>query len=67
MDVKSLEELQQSDAWAGYFTPGLRDAKAAAEYHQLVMSRLDLANAVPERVRPAFDQLREVYVYGVLK
>lgn len=67
MDVKSLEELQQPDDRAGYFTPGLRDAKAVAEYHQQVMSRLDLADVVPEQVRAAFDQLRELYAYGVLK
>lgn len=66
MDVKSLEELQRPDDRAGYFTPGLRDAEAVAEYHQRVIGRLELADVVPEQVRAAFDQLRELYGYGVL-
>lgn len=66
MDAKSLEELQRPDDRAGYFTPGLRDAEAVAEYHQRVIGRLELADVVPEQVRAAFDQLRELYGYGVL-
>jgi hypothetical protein len=66
MDVKSLEELQRPDDRAGYFTPGLRDAEAVAEYHQQAIRRLELASVVPEQVRAAFDQLRELYGYGVL-
>jgi len=70
MDIKSLEELQRPDDRARYFTPfGLgqkTDAEAVAEYHQQVIGRLEFADVVPEQVRATFDQLREIYGYGVL-
>jgi hypothetical protein len=70
MDIKTLGELQGPDDRAGYFTPfGLgraSNAEAVALYHQQVMGRLELAAVVPERVRAAFDQLRDLYIRGVL-
>ncbi|MGV9534309.1 hypothetical protein ACWEU6_16955 [Streptosporangium sandarakinum] len=70
MDIRSLQELQKPDETTLVFSPlglgGRLNADDAAAFQQEVISRIDLAEDVPEPVRKSFERVRVAHSYGVL-
>ncbi len=70
MIIKTLAELQEPDEASLYSTPwgasGRTRPEDAALYLQYSVSRLELAEQVPESTRKSFERLRTLYAYGVL-
>jgi len=70
MIIKSLSELQEADERTLPFNPlglgGRMRPEHSAEFQQQVIARYELVPAVAEGTRQSFDQLREIFAYGVL-
>jgi hypothetical protein len=70
MIIKSLAELQEADERTLPFSPlglgGRMRPEDSAEFQQQVVARYELVDAVAEGTRQSFDQLREIFAYGVL-
>jgi len=73
MDIQSLEQLQAVDPIVQRFTPlGLSlgnrilAPQSAVEHVQRMVSKFDLADAVPSDVKVNFDRVRMVHTYGAL-
>jgi hypothetical protein len=70
MIIRSLPELQQADERTLAFGPlglgGRMRPEDSAKFLQQVMARYELAPAVAEGTRQSFDQLREIFPYGLL-
>ena len=68
--IKSLAELRDSDVRSLAFSPlglgGQMRPEDSAEFHQRTVARHVLVPEVAEGTRQSFDQLREIYAYGVL-
>ena len=70
MIIKSLSELQEADERTLRFHPlglgGRMRPEDSAEFQQRVIARYQLVPAVAAGTRQSFDQLREIFGYGVL-
>lgn len=70
MEITSLQELQAPDAMTLAFGPlglgGRMRPEDAAKFQQSQIADCDLASAVADDTRAAFERLRRVYAYGVL-
>ena len=70
MIIKSLSELLEADERTLSFSPwglgGRMQSEDSAEFQQKVIARYELVPAVAEGTRQSFDQLREIFAYGVL-
>jgi hypothetical protein len=70
MIIKSLAELREADKRTLPFSPvglgGRMRPEDSAEFQQQVVARYELVDAVAEGTRQSFDQLREIFGYGVL-
>ena len=70
MIIKTLAQLQEADNRTLSFSPlglgGRMRPEDSAEFQQRVVGRHELAADVAEGTRLSFDQLREIYAYGVL-
>lgn len=70
MIIRSLSELQEADERTLSFNPlglgGRMRPEDSAEFQQQVIARYELVTAVAEGTRQSFDQLREIFAYGVL-
>jgi hypothetical protein len=68
--MKSLSDLQAPDDRSLHFSPlglfGRIRPEDAAEFQQRVVTRHELVPAVAEGTRQSFDQLREIFAYGLL-
>jgi hypothetical protein len=70
MDIRPLEELREPDERTLAFSPqgfGVQmRPEDSADFLQRIMARHELAPAVAEGTRRSFDQLREIFAYGLL-
>jgi hypothetical protein len=70
MVIRSLPELRRADERTLAFGPlgfgGSMRPEYSAEFLQQVVARYELVPAVAEGTRRSFDQLREVFPYGLL-
>jgi hypothetical protein len=70
MVIRSLSDLQAPDDRTLHSSPlglgGRMGPEDSAEFQQHVVARHELVPAVAEGTRQSFDQLREIFAYGVL-
>ncbi|MET8550393.1 hypothetical protein [Micromonospora zamorensis] len=72
MEIKSLDQLRETDERTQRFMPGglgldrILTPESAAQFQQELVAGLDLAPDVARGTRQSFDQLRTIYAYGVL-
>ncbi|GIF48197.1 hypothetical protein DFJ67_3518 [Asanoa ferruginea] len=72
MQITSLAQLRETDERTQRFTPlglgldRMLTPESAATYHQETVAQIDLADAVAQGTRDAFERLRKIRAYGVL-
>lgn len=66
MEIKTLAEMQQPDRRSLMSYVWTADPAQTAELAQYAIGQIELAPAVPETIRQAFERLCTLFAYGVL-